>query len=116
MTCNCTGACRRPPYTCGGTVPITLAYGGRLVVGTARLYFDPYTGRARRMTWPEFERECVELWGDDWRGPFLKAAGMTERNLRRWRTDDVVKSGPVTAMLLAFKRLKEAGEPFGEPL
>lgn len=20
MTCNCTGACRRPPYTCGGYV------------------------------------------------------------------------------------------------
>lgn len=20
MTCNCTGACRRPPYTCGGSL------------------------------------------------------------------------------------------------
>lgn len=26
MACHCTGACRRPPYTCWGFAPIDVAY------------------------------------------------------------------------------------------
>ncbi|HUY05025.1 MAG TPA: hypothetical protein VMV33_17235 [Rhodocyclaceae bacterium] len=65
--------------------------------------------RLREMTWDEFERECLHLWGENWRSIFAEVANKHERTLRRWWSDDIVKGSAITAMILAFRRLKAAG-------
>lgn len=47
MTCNCTGACRRPPYTCGGGVSLSMLPESRLERAAEALFAH---------LWPKLDR------------------------------------------------------------
>ena len=56
--CNCTGACRRPPYTCAGAIPFGFVVG----LPTCQICHER-PGRVRQILPHYFEAVCEECWG-----------------------------------------------------